>query len=140
MLKHVPSWSRVLGMILVMCVCIPIQRWPSSARAVNALAYTVGRNVVFDEGRFAPQSSEGQKLIAHEIVHVMQQSTAAETSPIAIGPERDQYESQADNIAQRLAGGSDAKLSEHIESVKEIASTPARTGSDPSYKPAATHR
>jgi hypothetical protein len=44
-----------------------------SARDVNAQAYTVGGNVVFGEGRFASDSHEGQRLIAHELVHVVQQ-------------------------------------------------------------------
>jgi hypothetical protein len=45
-----------------------------SARAVSAKAYTVGQHVVFGEDKYAPQSSEGQRLIAHELTHVVQQS------------------------------------------------------------------
>lgn len=44
-----------------------------SAHAVNALAYTVGRDVVFCAGQYAPHTGEGQKLLAHELAHVMQQ-------------------------------------------------------------------
>ena len=47
-----------------------------SARDVNALAYTVGPNIVFGAGRFAPGSREGWRLIAHELTHVAQQSGA----------------------------------------------------------------
>ena len=36
-----------------------------SARSVNALAYTVGRDIVFGAGQYAPQTSTGQKLLAH---------------------------------------------------------------------------
>lgn len=62
-----------------------------SARAVNALAYTVGSDVVFDAGQYAPETSKGQRLIAHELAHVVQptpgsvlrQVTAAETKPEA---------------------------------------------------------
>jgi peptidoglycan hydrolase-like protein with peptidoglycan-binding domain len=50
-----------------------------SARVVNARAYTVGRDVVFGEGRFTPNTSEGQRLIAHELAHVVQQSEADRT-------------------------------------------------------------
>jgi hypothetical protein len=46
-----------------------------SARAVNALAYTVGRNVVFGHGNYRPASSEGQRLLAHELTHVVQQGS-----------------------------------------------------------------
>jgi hypothetical protein len=45
-----------------------------SARAVNALAFTVGRNVVFGTGQYAPKTSAGQRLIAHELTHVGQQT------------------------------------------------------------------
>ena len=45
-----------------------------SARDVNAKAYTVGRNVVFGAGWFAPETHEGRRLIAHELTHVVQQS------------------------------------------------------------------
>lgn len=43
-----------------------------SARDVNALAYTVGSHVVFNAGRYAPNTSEGQRLLAHELTHVCQ--------------------------------------------------------------------
>lgn len=45
-----------------------------SARAVQALAYTVGQHIVFDTGRFSPQTREGRQLLAHELTHVRQQS------------------------------------------------------------------
>jgi hypothetical protein len=47
-----------------------------SAREVNANAYTVGQDIVFGAGRFAPQTHEGRRLIAHELTHVVQQSGA----------------------------------------------------------------
>jgi len=46
-----------------------------SAREVHALAYTVGRDVVFAAGGFRPQSREGRALIAHELAHVVQQTS-----------------------------------------------------------------
>jgi hypothetical protein len=46
-----------------------------SARAVNALAYTVGRHVVFGPGRFAPGSVVGRGLLAHELAHTIQQTS-----------------------------------------------------------------
>ncbi len=44
-----------------------------SARAMNALAYTVGRHVVLGAGQFVPHTAEGRRLLAHELTHVMQQ-------------------------------------------------------------------
>lgn len=45
-----------------------------SAREVGAKAYTVGYNIVFDRGRFAPGTHEGRRLLAHELTHVVQQT------------------------------------------------------------------
>ena len=44
-----------------------------SARAVNALAYTVGKNVVFATGQYSPQTDAGRRLLAHELTHTLQQ-------------------------------------------------------------------
>ncbi len=46
-----------------------------SAKAVNARAYTVGNNIVFNEGQYNNESTEGKKLMAHELVHVLQQAS-----------------------------------------------------------------
>ena len=47
-----------------------------SARSLNALAYTVGHNVVFADNHFAPNTPAGQRLLAHELTHVVQQTSA----------------------------------------------------------------
>jgi len=52
-------------------------RAAESARAVNALAYTVERDVVFGTGQYEPGTSAGQKLLAHELTHVTQQMKMA---------------------------------------------------------------
>lgn len=48
-----------------------------SARSVNAQAYTLGQNIVFNAGRYAPKSTAGKQLLAHELAHVTQQNSAA---------------------------------------------------------------
>jgi len=50
-----------------------------SARAVNASAFTVGRNIVFGAGRYEPASGEGRLLLAHELTHTIQQRRANRT-------------------------------------------------------------
>ena len=52
-------------------------RADESVRAVQARAYTVGRDVVFGAGEYRPDSTAGQRLLAHELVHVVQQGGAA---------------------------------------------------------------
>ena len=53
-----------------------------SAEAVNALAYTVGQNVVFAERQFRPNTMDGQHLLAHELTHVIQLRSGEEITPI----------------------------------------------------------
>jgi hypothetical protein len=45
-----------------------------SARDLSANAYTVGHDIAFGAGQFAPGTHEGRRLIAHELTHVVQQS------------------------------------------------------------------
>jgi hypothetical protein len=54
-----------------------------SARDVNAHAYTVGRDIVFGAGRFAPGTRDGRRLIAHELTHVVQQAQGGDAPPVA---------------------------------------------------------
>ena len=49
----------------------------ASAKAVNALAYTMERDVVFGAGQYAPETMVGRRLLAHELAHVVQQSNGA---------------------------------------------------------------
>lgn len=46
-----------------------------SAQAVNALAFTVGQDIVFGTGQYAPATVAGNKLLAHELTHVVQQGS-----------------------------------------------------------------
>lgn len=48
-----------------------------SARAVGAMAYTVGRDVIFGAGQYAPGTGDGRRLLAHELAHVVQQGGSA---------------------------------------------------------------
>lgn len=51
--------------------------WASdSAAALHAQAYTVGNDVVFRRGEYAPGTEEGRHLIAHELTHVVQQQAS----------------------------------------------------------------
>jgi hypothetical protein len=46
----------------------------ASAREVGAHAYTIGRDIVFGTGKYAPETGEGRHLLAHELTHVIQQA------------------------------------------------------------------
>jgi len=51
-------------------------RAAETTRSLNARAYTVGRDVVFGPGRYAQGTTEGRRLLAHELTHVVQQSAS----------------------------------------------------------------
>lgn len=74
-----------------------------SAQAVNALAYTVGRDVVFRTGQYVPGTIEGKRLLAHELTHVVQQRSSATQVRTKIGQPRDVYEQEADRMAEQVA-------------------------------------
>ncbi len=82
-------------------------RAAESARAVNALAYTVGRDVVFAADRYAPETNVGRSLLAHELTHVIQQrrSEGISVRPFQIVQSNDPSEHEADAVAAQVAGG-----------------------------------
>lgn len=47
------------------------------ANSINARAFTLSRNVVFGDGQYQPHSREGQRLMAHELAHTIQQGTSS---------------------------------------------------------------
>jgi hypothetical protein len=87
-------------------------RAAESARAVGAHAYAVGRDVVFGAGRYAPESIDGKRLIAHELAHVVQQrgASASLQPKLEIGAADDPAEREADAAAEAVTGGSRAAL------------------------------
>ncbi len=84
-----------------------------SAYAVNALAYTVGRDVVFGEGQYVPGSSEGQRLLAHELTHVVQQQFADNDTrnlpqDLPISKLADRHEFEAEAMSAQVTAGEPA--------------------------------
>lgn len=53
-----------------------------SASAVNALAYTLGHHIVFGVGHYAPGTEQGDRLLAHELTHTIQQGGSGPTTNI----------------------------------------------------------
>lgn len=76
-----------------------------AARSLNAHAFTVGHDIVFRSGEYDPESREGQRLLAHELVHVLQQDrggTSGGPSPL-----RRSVSSDSSNGASSASSGSD---------------------------------
>ena len=75
-----------------------------SAGALNATAYTWGRDIVFGEAQYAPGTLAGRRLLAHELAHVVQQSAQpSQSGPAMLGPEHDPLEQQAQRWSDAVA-------------------------------------
>ena len=81
-----------------------------SAQSVNAHAYTVGSNVVFQRDKYDPSSAEGKTMLAHELTHVVQQrsgpvdGTAAQGG-IKVSDPSDRFEREASATAETAMSG-----------------------------------
>jgi hypothetical protein len=74
-----------------------------SAREFNAAAYALGGHVVFGKDRYAPGTTHGDRLLAHELWHAIQQqeSLARPTSTPSISGAHDSTEHEAERAAQQ---------------------------------------
>jgi hypothetical protein len=82
----------------------------ASARSVQARAYTVGNDIVFGAGGPALDSPAGQRSLAHELAHVVQQrSGPVDGTPgpggTLISDPSDRFEVQAEQIASQVEAG-----------------------------------
>src|SRR5215831_12208420 len=82
-----------------------------SSRAVNALAYTVGRDVVFEASQYAPGTIAGRIVLAHELTHVIQQDAMYGGSVRAIGLPGDRHEKEAEVTGIAIGAGIKRSLS-----------------------------
>ncbi|MEV0679706.1 DUF4157 domain-containing protein [Actinosynnema sp. NPDC050436] len=78
-----------------------------SARSVNAQAYTVGENIVFQSDEFDPSSDSGKHVLAHELTHVVQQRSGpvdgtAAGGGVKLSDPSDRFEREASANADRV--------------------------------------
>ena len=81
-----------------------------SAQAVNALAYTVGRDIAFGSGAFQPKTTQGLHLLAHELTHTIQQRATGNAQLAAsmansIMPSNQKAETEAERVAADVVTG-----------------------------------
>lgn len=103
-------------------------RAAQSARAVNSLAYTVGRDVVFGEGQYAPGASSGKRLLAHELTHVIQQewgqTSGTQNKSLEVSNPTNDFEREAERHAERTMSG---QLGSSVSPVRDGPVRVART-------------
>jgi hypothetical protein len=70
--------------------------------AVSARAFATGTDVYFAQGEYKPNTSDGDKLIAHELAHVVQQRGAPTSGPLTVSQPGDALEQEADGVAGQI--------------------------------------
>lgn len=75
-----------------------------SAKDINARAYTVGNSIVFGSGEYVPEQASGQKILAHELTHVVQQGAASRFSHNPVTPSSLQISITEHSIQRRTLG------------------------------------
>src|ERR1700682_445666 len=79
------------------------QRAAESAAAIGARAYESSESVVFSVGRYRPDTSDGQRLLAHELAHVVQQENSFAHVAQSSGPSVSRPDDPAEVVADRAA-------------------------------------
>jgi hypothetical protein len=94
---------------------------------LSAKAFTTGRDIFFKHGTYDPGSSSGRDLIAHELTHVVQQSTgqvSVNGSGMTVRPATDAFEQEADTLARKVRNKMQTSLMrERGEKGKDMPST-----------------
>jgi hypothetical protein len=85
-----------------------------SARALGANAFATGTHIVFAHGRYAPETTAGRRLLAHELAHVVQQRHVASTTAPTGDALDGNAEPQAQAVAARVAAGAHAAVSSWV--------------------------
>jgi hypothetical protein len=70
--------------------------------ALDARAFTTGRDIFFREGEYNPGTDAGRRLISHEVAHVLQQGGRRSSAPLTVGPRNDPYEREANYVAEMV--------------------------------------
>src|SRR6266536_1436715 len=71
--------------------------------AVSARAFATGTDVYFAQGEYKPNTTDGDRLIAHELAHVVQQRGAPTSGPLTVSEPGDSLEREADRVANQIA-------------------------------------
>jgi hypothetical protein len=94
---------------------------------LNAKAFTTGQDIFFKQGEYNPGSSSGKELIAHELTHVVQQSTGqvgGGGSGMTVNPPGDVYEQEADRVASQVTNTTETGVSQTAEAGAVQRATP----------------
>ena len=108
----------------------------SEASALRAKAFTVGSDIHFAAGQYQPGTAAGDALLAHELVHTLQQGgrpAGAQLKASDVSQESDPAEREADRIADAAVSGAGARIAP-VERAAPIARTPESLSGNPAER------
>jgi hypothetical protein len=98
----------------------------TSAQALDANAYTSGRDIYFAQGKYAPDTDEGQHLLAHELTHTLQQGegqapvATSRIGGVIVGDVSDPLEREAEQVADRVTEAPASPLEISRDNVRPV--------------------
>ncbi|HSQ23353.1 MAG TPA: DUF4157 domain-containing protein [Pyrinomonadaceae bacterium] len=93
-------------------------RAAESAEAVDAVAYTAGRDLVFARGQYEPHTTSGRRLLAHELTHVAQQRGALSSGALTIGAADSPHEHEAESAVAAIENNQSPAISGETSAVQ----------------------
>jgi hypothetical protein len=103
----------------------------TAAQALNASAYTSGRDIYFAKGEYAPESEAGKRLLAHELTHTIQQSEGKASASSAMHLNNDVVVGRADDPLEAEADAVGASVVRGERSPASLRGTRNGTGTQP---------
>ena len=98
-------------------------RAADTATSIHAKAFTVGRDIAFNAGQYAPESAEGQHLLAHELTHVVQQQ--GDQIQRAPGDTLDDLGKDLEDLGKGLAKEAEARVRQELRALGALPGTGA---------------
>ena len=90
---------------------------------LSAKAFTTGNDIFFRGGEYNPQSGSGQELLAHELTHVVQQSSGAVgggSGAMRVNAPGDRFEQEADSVAKSVTNSPPAVQRQETPEAEEV--------------------
>jgi hypothetical protein len=76
-------------------------------RSISARAFTSGSDIFLSSGEYQPGTPAGEKVLGHELTHVVQQRSMGATGPMTVGAAGDSYEQEADRVSDAVTNKGD---------------------------------
>lgn len=118
------------------------ERAAESAAALQAEAYTVGRDICFASSKYTPKNTEGRRLLAHELAHTIQQGERGALTGFGYGGGRetavasvtDPLELEADRASEQIQQNMRTRVTQKAMGQPKLQRQPAKPPTEPDWQ------